>query len=133
MNNILNINSRGEFREWLQGNAGSQTECWVPVKRGRPADDNCLYYLDAVEEALCFGWIDSVMKKILYKGGIGAIIDGVQNLMDLTSGEVVNGNDIMDTMVLTMISNKQDDLVDFALTCTDALNQINNVFGQECT
>ncbi|MBO7320581.1 MAG: hypothetical protein J6U80_01475, partial [Bacteroidales bacterium] len=62
MHNILNINSRGEFREWLQGNAGSQAECWVPVKRGRPADDNCLYYLDAVEEALCFGWIDSVMK-----------------------------------------------------------------------
>ena len=64
MHNILNINSRGEFREWLLVNAGSQAECWVPVKRGRPADDNCLYYLDAVEEALCFGWIDSVMKSI---------------------------------------------------------------------
>ena len=64
MHNILNINSRGEFREWLQGNAGSQAECWVPVKRGRPADDNCLYYLDAVEEALCFGWIDSTLKRL---------------------------------------------------------------------
>lgn len=34
-------------------------ECWVTVKKGKPSDDAFLYYLDAVEEALCFGWIDS--------------------------------------------------------------------------
>ena len=33
-------------------------------KRGKPRDDGRLYYLDAVEEALCFGWIDSTFKKI---------------------------------------------------------------------
>lgn len=29
------------------------------MKRGNPVDPDVFYYLDAVEEALCFGWIDS--------------------------------------------------------------------------
>lgn len=45
-------------------NHATESECWVLVKRGRPADDNTFWYLDAVEEALCFGWIDSTTKKI---------------------------------------------------------------------
>lgn len=73
---------------------------------------------------------DSVMKKILYKGGIGAIIDGVQNIMDLSSGEVVNGDDIMDAMVLNMISGEQDGLIDLAIECTDALDMLNSVFDE---
>lgn len=71
---------------------------------------------------------DSVMKKILYKGGIGAIIDGVQNIMDLSSGGVVNGTDIMDTMVLNMISSEQDSLIDMAIECTEALDTIKGVY-----
>ncbi|MGF2942936.1 YdeI/OmpD-associated family protein [Enterococcus xiangfangensis] len=34
------------------------------VKRGQPLDTETFWYLDAVEEALCFGWIDSVHKAI---------------------------------------------------------------------
>lgn len=34
------------------------------VKRGKPIDDETFWYIDAVEEALCFGWIDSTTKKI---------------------------------------------------------------------
>ena len=34
------------------------------MKRGKPKDDDAFYYLDAVEEALCFGWIDSTTKKL---------------------------------------------------------------------
>ena len=33
------------------------------VKRGRPVDSETFWYIDAVEEALCFGWIDSTTKK----------------------------------------------------------------------
>lgn len=36
----------------------------MAVKRGRPSDTETFYYLDAVEEALCFGWVDSVQKQI---------------------------------------------------------------------
>ena len=62
--NILNISNRQEFRDWLSKNADKEGECWVEGNRGEPKDDNQLYYLDAVEEALCFGWIDSTFKKI---------------------------------------------------------------------
>ena len=34
------------------------------MKRGRPKDDGTFWYVDAVEEALCFGWIDCTAKKI---------------------------------------------------------------------
>lgn len=38
----------------------SEKECRGSVRRSRPADEMCLWYLDAVEEALCFFWIDSI-------------------------------------------------------------------------
>ena len=62
--NILTVTDRGAFRAWLTENAAVETECWVAVKRGRPVDDAHFWYLDAVEEALCFGWIDSTHKLI---------------------------------------------------------------------
>ena len=58
--NILGTTNRSQFRQWLSANHASQPECWVVVKRGRPVDGKHFWYLDAVEEALCFGWIDSV-------------------------------------------------------------------------
>ena len=62
--NILDITCRRDFRLWLEANSTSADEGWVVVKRGRPTDDERLWYIDAVEEALCFGWIDSHNKPI---------------------------------------------------------------------
>ena len=60
---ILSYTSREEFRQWLMEHHDSAKECWVTVKKGKPScGDGCLFYLDAVEEALCFGWIDSTNK-----------------------------------------------------------------------
>ena len=64
IHNLLDIKSRTELREWLIQNHKTEKECWVVVKRGRATDDNTFWYIDAVEEALCFGWIDSTTKKI---------------------------------------------------------------------
>lgn len=64
INNLLEAKSRVELREWLMQNHDKATECWVVVKRGRPKEDGTFWYIDAVEEALCFGWIDSTTKKI---------------------------------------------------------------------
>ena len=61
---VLNGITRAEFRAWLKQNAATEKECFVSVRRGRPTDESQLWYLDAVEEALCFGWIDSVQKRI---------------------------------------------------------------------
>ena len=64
MKNILEIQNRGDFREWLTDNCTSEKECWIAVKRGKTPPVDALWYLDAVEEALCFGWIDSNLKNI---------------------------------------------------------------------
>ena len=64
MNNVLDCKNREEFREWLSKHSQREGECYLLLKRGKPKDDNAFYYIDAVEEALCFGWIDSTMKRI---------------------------------------------------------------------
>ena len=61
--NLLPARSREELREWLLHNHRTETEYWVMVKRGKPKDATTFWYIDAVEEALCFGWIDSTVKK----------------------------------------------------------------------
>lgn len=43
-----------------------EKSCWVRVSM-KPSPDTLLY-LDAVEEALCFGWIDGVKQKISETG-----------------------------------------------------------------
>lgn len=83
IHNLLDAKSRLELREWLQENHDKETECWVVVKRGRPVDVNTFWYVDAVEEALCFGWIDSTTKKDL-RGG-----DGSKTLSSETSQQLV--------------------------------------------
>lgn len=62
--NILKIKNRQEFRQWLAENSSIETECWIHAERGKPTDDDNLWYLDAVEEALCYGWIDNTGGKI---------------------------------------------------------------------
>lgn len=62
--NLLDAKNCDELREWLQEHHASEKECWVVVKRGRPKDDGTFWYIDAVEEAMCFGWIDSTTKKL---------------------------------------------------------------------
>jgi len=61
---VLDITTREAFRAWLAANAATAGECYVAVRRGKPKDDGAFYYLDAVEEALCFGWIDSTVRVI---------------------------------------------------------------------
>jgi len=63
MKNVLQIKNAEEFRDWLSQNCEKESECWLSLKRGKPnSKDFC--YLDAVEVALCYGWIDNCLKKI---------------------------------------------------------------------
>lgn len=60
---LLEFTERKQLRDWLQENHASAKECWVTMSRAKnPA--GVLPYLDVVEEALCFGWIDSTLKKL---------------------------------------------------------------------
>jgi uncharacterized protein YdeI (YjbR/CyaY-like superfamily) len=58
----LYVTNRNDWRAWLENNFDKESEIWVifPHKSsGKPR----ISYNDAVEEALCFGWIDSTVKK----------------------------------------------------------------------
>ena len=62
--NMLDVSCRADFRSWLSEHHATEKECYVILKRGRPTDDKQLWYLDAFEEALCFGWIDSTIRRM---------------------------------------------------------------------
>ncbi|GAA5115946.1 YdeI/OmpD-associated family protein [Luteolibacter yonseiensis] len=53
----------GDFRQWLKDNSGEATELLVgfhKVDSGRPS----MSWSESVDEALCFGWIDGVRRRI---------------------------------------------------------------------
>ena len=59
--NLFYTSDRQEWRDWLARHFETEAGIWLvyPMKgSGEP----CLSYNDAVEEALCFGWIDSTVK-----------------------------------------------------------------------
>lgn len=59
----LSVTDRESWRAWLVKNSGTEREVWLIYHKkhtGRPS----VAYEDAVEEALCFGWIDSVVQRI---------------------------------------------------------------------
>ena len=54
---------RKRWRAWLEKNHARVKEIWL-IFPNRSSGKPRLAYNDAVEEALCFGWIDSTVKKI---------------------------------------------------------------------
>lgn len=54
--------SRAEFRMWLESNAASGNAVWLEF--GKSGGPKTLKASEALEEALCFGWIDGQMKSI---------------------------------------------------------------------
>jgi hypothetical protein len=61
--NILDIKTRAEWRNWLQLNFSIEKEVWL-VYAKKSTGETRIPYNDAVEEALCFGWIDSTNKTL---------------------------------------------------------------------
>lgn len=53
--------SRAAWRGWLEHYHATAKEIWMLLD-DRPEQPTVLY-LDAVEEAICFGWIDSIQKR----------------------------------------------------------------------
>ena len=56
----LHTTSREQWRDWLVENHATKREIWISTTKSPDG----LQYLDAVEEALCFGWIDSTLKRL---------------------------------------------------------------------
>ena len=59
----LLFKTRDEWRSWLEKNHTILTEVWL-IHYKKSSRNKSLNHFDAVEEALCFGWIDSKLKKI---------------------------------------------------------------------
>ena len=61
--NTLYVTSREEWRTWLVKHHESESHVWL-VYYKKPTGRPRIPYDDAVEEALCFGWIDSIVRRI---------------------------------------------------------------------
>lgn len=55
--------SQREWRDWLEDNHSEQPSVWLILYKTNSGKLN-LSWSDAVDEALCFGWIDSIRKPI---------------------------------------------------------------------
>ena len=63
--NLLHLSSRSELRQWLKENHNKEKCCWVVTYRSKcPPEWPAIPYIEVVEEALCFGWIDSTLKRL---------------------------------------------------------------------
>ncbi len=55
--------NRNDWRKWLEKYSGSEKEIWLIYYKKHTGKES-IRYNDAVEEALCFGWIDSLVRRI---------------------------------------------------------------------
>lgn len=62
--NLLHFGNRSELRQWLEDNHNKEKCCWVVTYRGKCTEWRAIPYVEVVEEALCFGWIDSTLKRL---------------------------------------------------------------------
>jgi uncharacterized protein YdeI (YjbR/CyaY-like superfamily) len=59
----LEVASRQEWRRWLQAHHDSEAEVWLVFYK-RHTGVVWIRYEEAVEEALCYGWIDSILRRL---------------------------------------------------------------------
>jgi uncharacterized protein YdeI (YjbR/CyaY-like superfamily) len=59
----LAVRSRQEWRKWLSKHHSSESEIWLVFFKQHTGIPT-LGYDDAVEEALCFGWVDSLIRRL---------------------------------------------------------------------
>ena len=63
--NLLYYENRFGLRQWLKENHNKEKCCWVVTYRSKsPPEWPAIPYIEVVEEALCFGWIDSTLKRL---------------------------------------------------------------------
>ena len=59
----LYVTTREDFRKWLEENHNLKKEIWL-IQYKKATKKPSLAYVEAVEEAICFGWIDNTEKNI---------------------------------------------------------------------
>ena len=59
----LSVTTRSQWRRWLSRNHDRSNGVWLVFHR-KATGVATLAYEDVVEEALCYGWIDSIIRKL---------------------------------------------------------------------
>ena len=59
--NILKITTAAQWRDWLAKNHHTTKPVWLKMQRKNSTKPGLLYE-DAIDEALCYGWIDSTKR-----------------------------------------------------------------------
>jgi uncharacterized protein YdeI (YjbR/CyaY-like superfamily) len=59
----LKLSTREQWRNWLAKHQDAASEVWLVFEK-RHTHRPSIAYDDAVKEALCFGWIDSLIKRL---------------------------------------------------------------------
>ena len=57
------VKNRAEWRAWLAANHDKETEVWL-IYFKKKTGKTSVEYGASVEEALCYGWVDSIIKKL---------------------------------------------------------------------
>lgn len=60
---ILDVKNRAEWRNWLAANHDKETEVWLVFDKKKTGKQS-IEYEASLEEALCYGWIDSIIKNV---------------------------------------------------------------------
>ena len=63
MSKEILFKTRDDWRSWLDNNHQSEKEVWL-IYYKKHTIKNSVAQPDAVEEALCYGWIDSIVRRI---------------------------------------------------------------------
>lgn len=61
--NTLHVASAGEWRAWLEAHQATVSEVWLVFYKQHTGVAS-IPYLDALDEALCVGWVDSLIKRL---------------------------------------------------------------------
>ena len=59
----LHVQTRSDWRDWLRKHHDKESGIWVVFNK-RHTGRASLSYEDVVEESLCFGWIDSLIRRL---------------------------------------------------------------------
>lgn len=57
------VTTRDEFRKWLISNHKTKKEIWL-IQYKKATRKPSINYVEAIEEAICFGWIDNTEKSM---------------------------------------------------------------------
>ena len=60
--NAVDAPTRADWRQWLADNCAAKASIWLKIYK-KDSGILSVTYSEAVDEALCFGWIDSLAKK----------------------------------------------------------------------